>query len=69
MATRKKTTNTVAKPNRTGVPLNVYIDPQLRAVLDAYLAHAKPKISLTATVEDALQDYFQAKGMWPPKES
>jgi hypothetical protein len=71
MANRKKPTNaaTRQKPNRSGVSLNCNIDPSIRAVLDRHVDQARPRISITAVVEDALEQYFERLGLWPPRDA
>jgi hypothetical protein len=47
------------KPVRTGVNLNVWIDPQVHAALDAYVESHEPKTTLTAVVELAIKRYLR----------
>lgn len=63
MSTEKK------KPNRSGVPLHVWIDPAIAEALQSYLEATEPKVFKTAAVESALKDFLRAKGCWPPKPS
>jgi hypothetical protein len=52
------------KPNRSGVPLHVYIPPELRAVIDAMAgSNRRP---LTTEVIIALENHARAAGLWPP---
>jgi len=55
------TPETNKKPVRTGVALSVYLPPDLVEDLEQYLALAKPRITKTALVEDALRDYLRDK--------
>lgn len=53
-------------PNRSGEPLNVWIDNALMAALNAYIEATVPRTSKTAVVELALHELLKAKGHWPP---
>jgi hypothetical protein len=57
------------KPNRTGVPLHAWIDPEIGAALKAYLDGTEPSVFKTAAVEQALKDFLRGKGHWPPRKS
>jgi hypothetical protein len=48
------------------VSLFVYIDPELRKVLDAVVEASEPHTSLTAVVETALRRFLESVGFWPP---
>jgi hypothetical protein len=50
---------------RRGVPLHVYIDPELREVLDAVVEESEPHTGQKAVVELALRRYFTSLGRWP----
>lgn len=51
------------RPNRTGVPLHIYIPPEVRAALDA-LADENRR-PLTTEVLIALENHLKAAGRWP----
>jgi hypothetical protein len=53
---------------RKGYNLNVWINPALGNVIDAYLATTRPRSDKTAVVEMALEEMFKAKGLWPPPQ-
>jgi len=61
------------RPQRTGVALNSYIDEEVRAALDTFLADYNDKnehpASLRSSIEAALKMYLKSKGFWPPKPS
>lgn len=58
------------KPNRTGVPLGVYISPELFDAFDSYVEDSKPRTSKTAIVEMLLERFLEEQGRWPiPEES
>jgi hypothetical protein len=44
------------RPKRTGRPVQVYLSVELYDRVQAYLASARPKPSLTSMVETALED-------------
>lgn len=54
-------------PQRSGKPLNVWLESELRDALDALLA--KSRRSLTAEVSIALEEYLTRQGLWPPASS
>ena len=56
------------KPNRTGVPLGVYIAPELMQAFDSYVEETKPRTSKTAIVEMLLEQFLTDKGRWPPTD-
>lgn len=51
--------------NRTGKPLNAWIDTQLMEAFDGYCA--KNRRTKTAEIEMAIEERLRADGMWPPK--
>ena len=59
------------RPNRSGSPLNFYVDEELRKALDAFIADYNARnehpASLRSTLEAALKAYLKGKGFWPPK--
>ena len=55
------------KSARTGVPINVWVDEEVSAAMDAYLASTDPVVSKTAAVDSALKQFLREKGFWPPK--
>jgi hypothetical protein len=52
------------RPKRTGVPLHIYVPPELRAAMDA-LAERNRRL-LTTEVIMALEAHLAAAGLWPP---
>ncbi len=52
------------KPNRSGVPLHVYIPPALDAALEACAAANRRKV--TAEVVIALEKHLREGGFWSP---
>jgi hypothetical protein len=52
------------RPRRTGVPLHVYIPPDLRAAMDRLAGENRR--SLTSEVMIALENHLKAVGQWPP---
>lgn len=60
-------------PNRSGTPVTVYIDSDVRAAMDTYISEhnetAEHKASIRSTVEAALKRYLKESGHWPPKPS
>jgi hypothetical protein len=59
---------TMAKPNRTGSPINVWVDDRIQDQLRVYLDRTKPRVSKTAAVEEALIRFLTAEGLWPPPD-
>lgn len=59
------------KKARAGSPIQAFIDPVVRAALDAYIEDWNSthdhKAGVTSTVEAALKKYLEGKGFWPPK--
>lgn len=54
------------RPKRTGVPLHIYLPPELRAAIDA-LAEDNRRL-LTVEVIMALENHLKAAGRWPPPQ-
>ena len=53
-------------PNRTGVPLHIYISPELRQAIDSCADENRRK--LTQEVVIALEEHLKRQGRWPPAE-
>lgn len=53
------------RPNRSGVPLHIYIPPDLRAVIEALADDGRR--SITNEVIIALEEYAARQGRWPVK--
>lgn len=53
---------------RSGKQVSVYVDPEIREALDAYVDQAEPTTTLTAVVELALRRYLKSVGYWPPPD-
>lgn len=68
MATPKKP----KKPGRTGSPLGIAIDPELRTAVDAWIEkynqHHDHRATLTSTVEAALRKYIATENPEPPRK-
>lgn len=54
-------------PNRSGVPLYVYIPDDMGAALQKYLDESLPRVSKTSAVEAAMAAFLEEKGYWPPR--
>lgn len=52
---------------RSGVAINVYIDPQVAEAIDGYLSGLDPQITKTALVESLFRNLLREKGLWPPQ--
>lgn len=52
---------------RAKKPLNLYIDPDLLALFEEWIAAQKPPPSKTAVLELALREFLDARGMPPTK--
>jgi hypothetical protein len=61
------------KPSRqrSGAAIQAFIDPDIRAAMDAYMADYNSqhdhRASVTSTIEAALKRFLAAEGHWPPK--
>jgi hypothetical protein len=51
------------------VPLNAEIDRELHTAFMLFLDTSRPKVSIRAAVETALEDFLRARDLWPPKAS
>jgi hypothetical protein len=54
-------------PQRSGKPLNVWLEADVRDALDALLVQTRR--SLTSEVSIALENHLKAAGLWPPPSS
>jgi hypothetical protein len=54
-------------PQRSGKPLNVWIQDELRDALDELLGQTRR--SLTAEVSIALEEHLKKAGLWPPPDT
>lgn len=54
-------------PKRTGVPLHIYIPPELRQAIDDCADANRRK--LTQEVVIALEEHLKRQGLWPPKDA
>jgi hypothetical protein len=50
-------------------PLGTKINTDLAAALGAFMRTSRPKVSIRAAVETALEDFLRARDLWPPKAS
>jgi hypothetical protein len=50
---------------RTGVPLHVYVPPELRAAMEAHIDSAEPAITKTAYIEALIKADLRKQGRWP----
>lgn len=58
-----------APPNRTPArTFYVRLDPDLSKAFDDYVAGLKPKSSITANLELAIQEYLERRQAWPPAD-
>lgn len=61
------------KRGRAGVAIQAFIDPDIRAAIDDYLADYNAthdhKATVTSTLEAALKKYLSIEGHWPRKKS
>jgi hypothetical protein len=57
------------QPTRTGKPLHVWINDDLREQLEEAVNNARPKAKIKAHVEEALMEYLAKLGFWPPKKA
>lgn len=57
---------TSGRSPREGENVNLWLDRRLGAVLRAYLDTARPRTTKTAVIEQALEEFFQRQGLWPP---
>jgi hypothetical protein len=58
------------RPSRSGRNVNVWLRPDLGEALGAHLETARPRTSLTAVIEAALEEYLKSRGLWfPPGQS
>ena len=61
---RKPRKDAGRRPQRTGVPLNVWLPRGLREALDVLLVRTRR--SLTTEVVIALEKHLEEAGLWPP---
>lgn len=54
------------RPPRKGKPLNIRLIPGLKDALDRYVETLRPRIGITAYVEDLIERDLIAKGFWTP---
>ncbi len=52
------------RPNRSGLPLHVYLDVELRRTIDQLVLQTRR--SLTTEVTIALEEHLKRAGLWPP---
>lgn len=57
---------TAKRPNRTGLPLHIYLPKQLREAFDTYIESLKPKPSATSAAAVAIEEFLEKRGFWPP---
>lgn len=53
------------RANRSGVPLNTWVDKELAATLDLFIKSQEVEPTTTAIVKKALREFFQRKGLLP----
>jgi hypothetical protein len=56
----------MAKRKRMGINVDLDVDPELKAALDAYLATDK-ELKAPAVLRKALREYLRATGHYKPK--
>jgi hypothetical protein len=54
------------RPNRVGIPITFWVPVELRAAADAYRGAQRFPPDLTAILRQALQDFLEREGYWPP---
>src|SRR4051794_35774659 len=54
-------------PQRSGKPLNVWLDAALRDAIDLLLTRTRR--TLTTEVSIALEEHLKKAGLWPPLEA
>ena len=47
------------KPARSGVNINVWIDPDIHDALESYVSNHEPKTTITAVVQLAIKRYLR----------
>jgi hypothetical protein len=71
VATRKPKPSDEKPRPRSGASIQAFIDPDIRAAMDAYMAAYNSqhdhRASVTSTIEAALKRFLAAEGHWPPK--
>ncbi len=60
---KKKTT-----PQRYGANVSIWIDPEVKQALLAFVETHEPKTTLTGLIEAAVKEYLATRGQWPPKQ-
>jgi hypothetical protein len=53
---------------RQGKNLNIWMNAALRDGIDLAAQQARPRSTVTAIVELAIEEYLKTVGLWPPKE-
>ncbi len=53
------------KPNRTGKATMAYLNQEVRAALDAYIAGQEFEPTLTTIMELAIKEFLAKRGAWP----
>jgi hypothetical protein len=63
------TEETAEKSGRSGQPVNIYVDDDIRAAVDAYIRDHNGKhdhkATLRSTIEASIRLYLKAHGFWP----
>lgn len=57
---------TSSRPPRSGRNVNVWLRPDLGEALEVHLETARPRTSLTAVIEVAIEEYLKSRGLWSP---
>jgi hypothetical protein len=70
MPRSRKSETPPKQPNRSPA-YTVYarIDPALGAVLEKHIDSVRPKTTLTAVLELAIEEYLAKQGLWPPTDA
>ena len=68
MPTMAKAPKRTSKPKRSGVSIQLYVEPDTRLALDNFIAAQRLKPSITETIEVAIQDFLMKEGFYPPKK-
>ncbi len=57
------------KQKRGGVPLGLYILPEIFGAFSRFVEGSEPRTSKTAVIEMLLKRFLEAEGYWPPPDT
>jgi hypothetical protein len=55
----------VAKPKRTGTPLQIYVSKDTRAAIEQFIDQQRLPTTITDLGELAIQEFLSREGYWP----